>query len=405
MVPKLAWRDIWRNPRRTGLTIGSISIGLAGIVVFFGFMDGMNVQTLENNIRGETGHIKIYRKGYQKNPTPSLMIKRPEEIMERLSRVPHVVHLLRRVRGSGLVATDVKATGGRILGIDLMEEKGVSYYWRYVEKGRYFIGKGEVLIGEGMAKMLQVHIGDSVAVILQAADGSIGAENFRVGGIIGTGNPGLDNVLVIMGIRDAMELMVMDGGASEISIFLDSVENTDRVISIIKGILNPDRFEVVSWKEILTFLVDMIGLSEVFKYIPLMILIGVTSMGILNTILMSVTERTREFGVMMALGTGPGTIFGLIVTETLIITLIGILLGVSVGTTILLYLGEKGIDLSRWAQGVRTVPFHPTTIYPIIQAGSYYVAIGVVFFSALLSALYPALRASRLSPSQALRHL
>ena len=403
MVLRLAWRNIWRNPRRTILTVGSISVGLAAILVFFGFMDGMNIQTLENNIRGETGHIKIYRKGYQENPTPSLMISRPEEMVKRLSTVPHVVNILRRVRGSGLVATSTKATGGRILGIDLRQEKGVSHYWRYVEEGRYFIGKGEVLMGRGMARMLHVGIGDSIAIILQAADGSIGAENYRIGGIMDTGNASLDNVLVIMSLEDARRLLAMDGGVSEITLLLDSARNTDRVVSTLRGLLDPEDFEVVSWKEILTFLVDMIGLADLFKYIPLAILIGVTSMGILNTILMSVVERTREFGVMMALGTGPGTIFALIVAETFIITAIGMLLGLSIGTTTLLYLGERGIDLSRWAQGIRAVPFHPTTIYPILKTVSYYVATGVVFLSALFSALYPALRASRLRPAQALR--
>ncbi len=403
MLLRMAWRNLWRNPRRTLITVSSVTVGLAAILVFFGFMDGMNIQTLENNIRGETGHIKVYRKGYFDNPRVSLLIRDPKRVVGRIRGLPHVERVLERVEASGLIAAEAKSAGARILGIDLEREKGVTNYWRYVREGRYLLGKGEVLVGRGLARMLRVGVGDGLAIILQAADGSIGAENFRVGGIMETGNAALDNVLVVMPLEEAMDLAVTGGGVTEIAVFLDSAESTDDVLPSIREIAEGEGLEVVSWRELLSFLVDMIGLAEIFKYIPLAILIGVSGLGILNTVLMSVTERTREFGVMMALGTGPGRLAGLILIETMVETIMGLALGSLTGTAFLLYLGETGIDLSRWARGIKTIPFHPTVIYPIIVPESFTVALATVVASAFLATLYPAMRIGRLSPSEALR--
>ena len=399
----MAWRNLWRNPRRTLITISSITIGLMAIVFYFGVMDGMNAQTLENSIRGQTGHIKVYAKGYQEDPTISRRIKEPEEILKVLSNVPHIRYSLMRINSQGLVATGTKSTGAAILGVDLKKEEMVSDYKRYVREGSYYIQSGEILIGKDLARMLKGRIGDSISLIVQAADGSIGAENYKIGGILQTGDYSMDSALVVMSLGDAKILTGLGEGVSEITVFLDSSINTEEVMESLKKRLDMGKLELVSWKELLAFLLDLQTLAEVFKYIPLVILIVVTSLGILNTILMSVTERTRELGIMMALGTRPSRIISLIMIETAIMGLTGIILGISGGMALLSYFNKKGIDFSKWSEGLRTIPFHPTTIYPIIEPLSFYLAIGVVFVSAVVSALYPAYKAARLRPVEAMR--
>lgn len=400
---KLAWRNIWRAPRRTLITIGAITIGVVAIVFFFGLMDGMNSQTLENSIRGQTGHIKVYAKGYYKEPSVSKMVKRPEEILKALAAEPHVLYALPRVNGPGLISTEEKSTGVMILGLDLEKEEAISDYKRYVKAGRYYIQSGELLVGKDLAKRLKAGIGSSVSLIVQGADGSIGAENYRIGGILQVGEFSMDSTLVVMPVSDAKALMGMGKGVSEITLFLDSSENTDAVMASLGKRLNMKEIELISWKEILTVLLSMRELVEIFKYIPLIILIVVTSLGILNTILMSVTERTREMGIMTALGTRPSLIVFLILLETSIMSLIGALSGASGGLALLYVFGKKGIDLSHWAEGLRTIPFHPTTIYPIMEGSSFYVAIVVVTISAVISAVYPAVKAARLRPVEAIR--
>lgn len=399
---KMAWRNLWRNSRRTLLTISSITIGLMAIVFLFGFMDGMSAQTLENNIRGHTGHIKIYPKGYQDAPSVSKRITDPEEMMDLLSEIPHIASSLPRIEGQGLMATDIKSTGVMILGIDLKKEENISDYKRFVREGTYDLQKGGILIGKELAKMMKTGTGDAVSLIVQAADGSIGAENFRIEGIIETGEFTMDSSLAVMSLEDAGLLLAMGGGVSEITIFLDSSENTDTVIAFLRNLLAMEKYELADWRELLAYLVDLINLSEVFKYIPLIILIVVASLGILNTILMSVLERTKEFGIMTALGTGPSRIMVMIFIETIMMTMIGIFLGVPGGMALLTYFNKTGIDLSQWAEGVRIIPFHPTTVYPILEPEGFYVAVGVVFVSALFSSLYPAYRAATLRPVEAL---
>lgn len=400
---KMAWRNLWRNSRRTILTISSITIGLMAIVFLFGFMDGMSAQTLENNIRGHTGHIKIYPRGYQDAPGVSKRITDPVGMMDLLSEIPHIVSSLPRIEGQGLMATDVKSTGVMILGIDLKKEEDTSDYKRYVREGTYYLQKGGILVGKDLARLMKAGIGDTVSLIVQAADGSIGAENFRIEGIIETGEFTMDSSLTVMSLEDADFLLGMGGGASEITLFLDSSAQTDRVIASLENMPGMEKYELADWRELLAYLVNLINLSEVFKYIPLIILIVVASLGILNTILMSVLERTREFGIMTALGTGPSRIMALILIETIMMTAVGIFLGVPGGVALLSYFNKTGIDLSQWAEGVRIIPFHPTTVYPILEPEGFYVAAGVVFISAILSSLYPAYRAAALRPVEALK--
>jgi len=399
---KMAWRNLWRNPRRTLITTSSITIGLIAIVFYFGFMDGMNRQTLENNIRGHSGHIKVYAKGYQKDPAISKRIINPEGILEILLSEPHVLYALPRINTQGLVATGEKSAGAMILGIDLKKEENVSDYKRYVGEGTYYIPGGGILIGKGLAKLLRAGIGDILSIIIQAADGSMGAENYKIGGILSTGEAVMDNSLVVMSLEDMRALTVAGESVTEITVILESAEYTEKVTGALAMRLDMEVLELVSWKELLAFLLDMQGLAEIFKYVPLVILIIVASLGILNTVLMSVSERTRELGIMMALGTRPSRIVFLILLETAIIGIAGVILGVTGGAILLTYFGDRGIDFSQWKEGLMTIPFHPTTIYPVIEPVSFYLATGVVFVSAVMSALYPAYKAARLRPAEAI---
>ena len=399
---KMAWRNLWRNPRRTLITISSITIGLIAIVFYFGFMDGMNRQTLENNIRGHSGHIKVYAKGYQKDPAISKRIIETEGILKILLSEPHVHYALPRINTQGLVATGEKSAGAMILGIDLNKEENVSDYKRYVREGTYYIPGGGILIGKGLAKLLRADIGDTLSIIIQAADGSMGAENYKIGGILSTGEAVMDNSLVVMSLDDLRALTVAGESVTEITVILESAAYTEKVMGALAMRLDMEVLELVSWKELLAFLLDMQSLAEIFKYVPLVILIVVASLGILNTVLMSVSERTRELGIMMALGTRPSRIVFLILLETTIIGIAGVILGVTGGMILLTYFGDRGIDFSQWSEGLMTIPFHPTTIYPVIEPVSFYLATGVVFVSAVMSALYPAYKAARLRPAEAI---
>ena len=399
---KMAWRNLWRSPRRTLITISAISIGLMAIVFYFGLMDGMNSQTLENNIRGHAGHIKVYAKGYKKDPTLSKRIKEPGDILRILSEEPHILYALPRINAQGLAATEVKSAGVMIRGIDLKQEEKASDFKRYVREGIYDIPAGKILIGKDLAKLLRAGIGETLSLIVQAADGSIGAENYKIGGIFYTGEAAMDSSLVVMSLEDLRALTVLGGDVTEITVILDRSENTKGVMKSLEGRLDREGLELVGWEELLAFLLAMQSLAEVFKYVPLVILIVVASLGILNTVLMSVSERTRELGIMMALGTRPSRIVFLILLETTLLGIAGVILGVTGGMILLTYFGDRGIDFSQWSEGLRTIPFHPTTIYPVIEPVSFYLATGVVFVSAVLSALYPAYKAARLRPVEAI---
>jgi ABC-type lipoprotein release transport system permease subunit len=214
----------------------------------------------------------------------------------------------------------------------------------------------------------------------------------------------MDQTAVMMDLREAQDLTALGTDVSEIVVLLDNASYTDEAVRIIKQALDMERYEVLTWRELIPSIVQLVEFGDAFKYLLLVVLIVVVFFGILDTILMSVTERTREFGVMLALGTRPGRIVSLVMLETAFLCLIGVAVGVPTGLGFSALLGKTGIDLSRWNEALRLYPFHPTKIYPIIDAMSILVSLGVVVVPGVIASLFPALRASRLTPTAAIRH-
>jgi putative ABC transport system permease protein len=401
----LAWRNIWRRPRRTILTIGSFAAGLWAIIVFFAIMDGMDYSMLENAIKAASGHIKIYAKGYREEPQLVKSIRSPGDIYQMLGKLPFVRGYEGRVDADALAATGDYSTGVWIIGLDPDREKEVSDYGKLVRQGR-FIERGDhdgIVIGETLSRSLNANVGSTVSLILQAADGSLGAKNYRVRGILDMGDREMDRTAVIMDLEEAQTLTALGTGVSEIVVLLKDSSYTDRALAAIVSGIDMNRYEVFTWRELIASVVQLVKLGESFKYVLFIVLIVVVFFGILDTLLMSVTERTREFGIMLALGTEPARIVSLVMMETAFLCLAGIVAGIPAGLGTSALLGRTGIDLSRWNEALRLYPFHPTVIYPLVNAGSILWSLGVVVVPGTIASLFPALRASRLTPTAAIR--
>jgi len=388
---KIAWRNIVRNLRRTLITLAAITIGLASIIVFFGFTDGFHAQWVENSVRLYAGHVVVYADEYHETRNLNRTIKNPE-LVETLARESRGVNAFTtRVHVHGLASTAENSIAVLIRGIEIEKEKKLAGFDRRIIEGEYLDSDASrgILLGHALAKRLHVNIGGKVVLMVQAADGSIGAELFRLKGVFRVGAMDVDKYLAVISIRDAQELAVIRG-VTEVALILDSPGHVRPVTRMLEEKLGSQGYD------------DMINLSSIFMYVVLAIVLVVVALGILNTMLMSIMERTREFGLMMAFGTQPAQIVLMVMLESLMLGLIGTFIGVIVGVSTNWFISIDGFNLSNWSGAMELVSSLHPVVYPYTDIYNVFLSALAAFMTTLVVSIYPALKAARLRPVKAM---
>jgi putative ABC transport system permease protein len=404
---KIAWRNIWRNTRRTLITLGAISIGLAALIFFKGLMDGFHQQMIENSIKLHTGHIQIHRLGYQDEQLVELAMGKPEEVLSVIRKLPDIKSYTRRVNAQGLIASSDTSRGILIVGVDPQSESRVTSLKDRIVAGEYLSDTEErqILIGEKLAKILKVNLGEKIVLMTQAADGSMGADAYRVKGLFATGSQDFDKGMGFIPIKQAQELLALGNRLSEITLILKSTKDVDRVEAEISSQLDSKQYEVLSWKEISPWLLQFIELDDASLYIIELIVFMIVALGILNTMLMSILERVREFGLMMAIGTRPQQMVGMVMLEALLLGLVSIVIGIIIGSGITQYFCIYGIDYSRWTEGLSMIPYIDPIMYARLEWNNIIISSAIVLLTTLVAAIYPALKAAGLEPTQAMHYV
>lgn len=403
---RIAGRSLLRNPRRTALTLSAAALGFASFLFLNALADGFFLQMVENATGYLTGELQINRRGFRREMDPALSIAQPEEILTRAREDPRVAAASPRVASQAMISSPTQSEGILLFGVDPDSEPKITRLHRKIREGRY-LRPGEdhgMLIGRKLADRLGVAPGEKVVVVAQGADGALGSAAFRIDGVFETGNDLFDRTMGLVTLHAAQSLLSLEGRASAIVIALKDRKALAPVAESLKGALSGTPYEAVTWETLLPEVVQMIALTRVDLYFVLIIVFGVAAMGVANTLLMSVMERVREFGVMMALGTRPSQIVKLVLYESAFLGLIGVGIGYVLGLPVISYFGSRGIDFSRYAIAARAIPgmtprIFPTMIWPhgLIAALSL-LSIGVA------ASLYPAWRAARLDPAPAIRH-
>jgi len=404
---KMAWRNIRRNLRRTLITLSAITFGLAAMIIFFGFTDGFHAQWVENTVKAYTGHIQIYRSGYRDDPQLNRSIADAAEIIKELKTEPAVDTYAERVEVQGLISTAENSYGVLIRGIDTGEEVKITGIKERIIKGEYLNedkGRG-VLIGHRLAEKLNAEIGDKIVLMVQAADGSLTAELFRLQGTFRIGATELDSSFAIVTLKDAQALSLLGDRVTEIAVMLKNPVDVLPVSKRLKERLVSSGYEVYTWEELMPALQEMIDLDNIFMYLILLVVLVVVSLGILNTMLMSIMERTREFGIMMAVGTSPRNVILLVMLESFFIGIIGIISGAGIGIGINRIISIKGFDLSRWGGATEFFAILNPVIYPETDIINVLWSCAIVFLTALIVSVYPAVRAARLRPVEAMHYV
>jgi ABC-type lipoprotein release transport system permease subunit len=401
---RMAWRNIGRSPRRTGIVVTAVSVGLAGVLLAMAVNYGMVFQMVETAIATELGHVQIHGAGFDRKPGIEIRIEDGERLASgKLSELPGLEAWAPRVRSQGLVFSPRANVGVQVVGIDPAREARVSVLADSIVSGAYLDGqRRKLLLGEKLASRLQVDVGDKLVLSVQDVHGEMTGEAFRVGGLFRTASRDLDRGSVFLRIEEGKQLFGLGEAISELVVIADQRRHVDDLKRAIEARLSGD-FEVRTWEEIQPLLVYFVDLFDQMGWYVYGAVFVAMAFGIANVLLMSVYERIREIGILMAIGMGPRRLVLGIVIESLLLTLLGVGIGLAVGTLSVWLLGD-GIDLSRWAEGLTAYGIG-TKIVPVIRSKDLIIPTLVAVGTAVFASLWPALRAVRIRPADAVRHV
>jgi ABC-type lipoprotein release transport system permease subunit len=424
MLLKLAWRNIWRNKRRSFIVITSVVVGLIAIVLSSGLATGMMKQMLFNQINLNISHIQIHKKGFNDNKVVKNYIPDYRKVESVLKNNPAIQSYSKRVLVAGILSSASNSSGVLIKGIEPDEESKVSIIKNSIIEGKY-VGenKHDIIIGKKLAEKLEVNLGDKVVAMTNMLNGSIGSDVFRIVGIFQTSNSTYDKISIyitakaeqgLLGFgeqtnRDSLSPGISFQGNSaperyyEFAVITKNFETVDIAKKDLENKLGSE-YEVLTYKDLLPMLIYQM---EIFKksMLILNIIIGLALIfGIINSMLMSVFERINELGVLMAIGMKNARLYLMIVLEALILGVVGTLIGLAAGLGLDLLLAHSGINLGLFSAGLDALGVG-SIIYPALSFNDLLNTVIFMPFVAVLGALYPAYKAVKLEPIYAINYV
>ncbi|MFO7731071.1 MAG: FtsX-like permease family protein [Spirochaetia bacterium] len=397
---KLALRNLMRQKRRTVYTGLSMLVGFVLAGFFIGWADGTYNHMIDKFTRNRLGHIQVHQKGYLDTPSLYKTIDSPEEIGNRIDKYEQIEAWAPRVFSAGLVSITEKSAGAEIIGVDPQREDATTSFSNKVIEGRYLAASGEVLIGKELAKILNGGVGDEIAIFSQAADGSIAENLYTVVGLLDMGDPRLNRSGFYMSLSDARELLVLYNQAHEIALTLHDLRQVNEVTQILQAEFSDTELGVAPWQEFAKEFYRAMQADKNGMYISLLVVILVVAITILNTILMSVMERQKEYGVLKAIGTRPGSIVKMVIAETSMLALFSILIGSLITFLLNTYMAEYGLHLSspiNWG-GVQL-----ETMRGEVNLRSFVLPSLTVVMTSLTVCFFPAIKAARTEPAKTMR--
>jgi ABC-type lipoprotein release transport system permease subunit len=406
---QMAWRNLWRRKRRTWITGFSIGFGVMLAVTFTGAGDYAYTNMINLGASMGLGHITIEPVGYNQTPSLDKRLQQTDVIHDRVLSIPGVSDATIRIMGQAMFATAGKSVGGMFIAIDpALETVEHNLLIRSLQQGILFPdanGQG-IVIGDKMAKNLKIGLGNKLVYTTTDANGEIVSEIARVSGIFQTGVDEVDGAMVLLPInRVRKTLHYNEHEATLIAVIIDDQRYTEKMREKISAVVGTPQREVLGWKDTQADLAGIIAMDRSSNYISQFLIGLLIAAGILNTLLMSVLERTREFGVMMAVGTSPSTLFRLVLVESFWLAVFGLIIGIIITTPWYLYMYYSGIDFTGFMGGETSaggVLVDPILKLRLFKESSIAILAGV-FSLTLISGIYPAWRAGRVPPVESLK--
>ncbi len=402
LLVKIAFRNIFRQKRRTLLTVLTMFGGFTLAAVTIAWSDGTYSYIIDMFTRNQLGHIQIHRDGYLDRPALYKTIDQYETVAKLVENVPGVDFWAPRLFSAGLISVGDKSGGARIIGIDPQRERNATRFDKKIAEGRMLPDEPahEVLLGTGLAKTLRAEVGDEVVIVSQGADGSIANDLYTLVGIVSSGDKITDQSALYLHLADAQELLVLQGCVHEIAVVGEDLDVISSLAADLETAVADPELAVATWQEFAKQFYQAMRADQQGSWIMLAVIILVVAVGVLNTVLMSVLERTREYGVLRAVGTRPGQIFRLVLIEAFIMAVISVILAVGLSYIVNYALSIHGVAIPK-PLTYGGIEFR--RMYTEINARSFYIPALCVVLSAMFVAVFPAAKAARIAPARAMR--
>ncbi len=405
LVLRLAWRNIWRHPRRTWLTTGAMMFSNLLLVFMISLQFGMYGLMIDNTLQTFTGHMQVQAPGYKDDQKMRQTVADIIPLANSLRENTDALAVAARATAFALASSEERSYGIAVFGVETEFEPAVSTIPGLIRQGRFLAdpNAAEIVIGAALARNLRVEVGDELTILGSGLDGSFAAAVVTIVGVFDSGITDFDRNIAEVPLAYFQDAFYMNGSGHQIVV---NTTNTDLVAQVqqqVAAVLPAGEDLVVhDWDALQPGLQQAIKADMSSAFFMYGILVVLVAFSVLNTQLMSVLERTREFGIVMALGLTPGRLGRLVLLETAIMGLMGLILGALLGALVTWWFSVNGFSYPGMEE--MGAKFNlPSRFHPQVTAASVLIGPVVVFIFTLIAAIYPALRLNRLHPVEAMR--
>jgi ABC-type lipoprotein release transport system permease subunit len=397
---KMAWRDLGRNRRRTFFSMLALAFGVALLIFMASFIAGEMRGALQTSIKLQSGHLQVRAASYNEDKTSLAwedLIENPDALAAQIAARPEVQVATPRLYATGIVAAGDTSTGVRVLGIDPTSAASAPFHDGMVS-GDYLTAddRGGLLMGRTLADKLKLAPGDTINLLVNTSNGDVDQQPFVIRGLYSTGTPGYDESTVFLPLAKAQAIARAENHASVIFILLKDQDQTDAVAAALQA----PAYQVKTFVQLNTLLSEFEQFANVYMYIFYLIVLGITATVIINTLIMSVFERTREIGILAAMGMRGGRIMAMFFAESSLLAVGGIVMGVALGSLLSAYVQRYGFFIGDF--GITGILIGER-IYTYLTLNDIVTLTIMAFVITLLAALYPAWLAAHMEPVEALR--
>jgi ABC-type lipoprotein release transport system permease subunit len=404
---KLAWRNVWRNWRRTTIALVAIVLGVVLLLMMDALIKGSDQAIFGNAVRLYGGNVVVHATGYRAKVArlPLFPIDNVDAVVQAARNQPQVLAAARRINTGGIITTRDATYSVEIIGIEPTVEAQVSIHAQHVGQGRFLQpDDGDVVfIGKGLADQLHVAVGDRVILLGRSKNETMRQRTMTVVGIYDLGLADAEKGMVFITLSEAQSLYNLRDQVTEVSISVRNIGQEKTVMAALAKALPTN--EIDSWQTLMPEMRQAIDVKMSYTTFFGFVVVFIGCIGILNLMLMAVFERTREMGVLAALGMKARQVMGLFLLEGTLIGAVGALLGCVLATALNLLLAQVGIDISAFTGMSNAIALMGSRMYPVIVPSDIVSRVITVTIIAALAALYPAWQAARKEPAEALHHV
>jgi ABC-type lipoprotein release transport system permease subunit len=401
VMTRMAWRNLWRNHRRTLIMLLAIAVGVWAMIFMTALMRGMVDQMIEDGIDSLPGFVQMHHPAYRDDPSVENSLPEPGPALREALQSNEVTGWTTRVRVPAMISSERDSRGVTLLGVDPQGEIALGFDPESIVEGRFLQGPDDkgLVIGRKLLDRLETDLGKRVVVMSQDPENNIADRGFRIVGVYKAKLAAMEEMYIYAGRSTVQSLLKMNDQVSEVAITGKDYRDVGRLYQLVKNAADQDA-QVQPWTELDTYLGLMLGVMDGFVLVWVIVIFMALSFGLVNTLMMAVFERVREFGLMQALGMKPSAIRFQVLMESVMLLALGLLAGnlLAVGSILPI---QDGIDLSMVAEGMEMMGVS-SVLYPALTLKDILMANTVVIVLGILTSLLPAWRASQYSPVEAI---